>query len=52
MLFAVVAPFFTTYLIRTLAWKTILYDQSPVVERPQHARPHLRDGRVLATAAR
>src|SRR6201996_1237170 len=32
MLFGVVAPFFTTYLIRTLAWKTILADESPVTE--------------------
>jgi spermidine/putrescine transport system permease protein len=32
MLFAVVAPFFTTYLIRTIAWETILSDQSPVVD--------------------
>ena len=32
MLFAVVAPFFTTYLIRTLAWETILADDSPVTE--------------------
>jgi spermidine/putrescine transport system permease protein len=32
LLFAVVAPFFTTYLIRTLAWKTILADESPVTE--------------------
>ncbi len=32
MLFAVIAPFFTTYLIRTLAWETILSDESPVVE--------------------
>ena len=31
LLFAVVAPFFTTYLIRTIAWKTILSDDSPVV---------------------
>ena len=31
MLFAIVAPFFTTYLIRTLAWETILSDQSPVI---------------------
>jgi spermidine/putrescine transport system permease protein len=31
LLFAVIAPFFTTYLIRTLAWETILADQSPVV---------------------
>jgi len=32
MLFAVIAPFFTTYLIRTIAWETILSDQSPVVD--------------------
>ena len=32
LLFAEVAPFFTTYLIRTLAWKTILADESPVTE--------------------
>ncbi len=32
LLFAVIAPFFTTSLIRTLAWETILSDQSPVVE--------------------
>jgi spermidine/putrescine transport system permease protein len=32
LLFAVVAPFFTTYLIRTLAWVTILSDDSPVVD--------------------
>jgi spermidine/putrescine transport system permease protein len=32
LLFAVIAPFFTTYLIRTLAWETILSDQSPVVK--------------------
>jgi spermidine/putrescine transport system permease protein len=32
LLFAVVAPFFTTYLIRTIAWETILSDQSPAVD--------------------
>src|SRR5215216_3492637 len=32
MLFAIVAPFFTTYLIRTYAWQTILSDQSVVVK--------------------
>ncbi|HEY0318323.1 MAG TPA: ABC transporter permease [Solirubrobacterales bacterium] len=32
LLFAVIAPFFTTYLVRTLAWETILSDQSPVVK--------------------
>jgi spermidine/putrescine transport system permease protein len=31
LLFAVIAPFFTTYLIRTIAWQTILSDQSTVV---------------------
>src|SRR5687767_6498369 len=29
LLFAVVAPFFTTYLIRTIGWQTILSDDSP-----------------------
>ncbi len=47
MLFAVVAPFFTTYLIRTLAWKTMLDDQSPVVERAQHPRA---DHRTVASS--
>ncbi|MFE1438495.1 ABC transporter permease [Streptomyces sp. NPDC058739] len=28
----VIAPFFTSFLIRTLAWKTILADSGPVVE--------------------
>jgi spermidine/putrescine transport system permease protein len=32
LLFAVIAPFFTTYLIRTIAWQTILSDQSAVVD--------------------
>src|SRR6188508_1701848 len=32
MLLAVVAPFFTTYLIRTLAWETILSDNGVVVD--------------------
>jgi spermidine/putrescine transport system permease protein len=32
LLFAVVAPFFTSYLVRTIAWKTILSDQSPVTK--------------------
>jgi spermidine/putrescine transport system permease protein len=31
LLFAVIAPFFTTYLIRTIAWQTILSDDSGVV---------------------
>jgi spermidine/putrescine transport system permease protein len=32
LLLAVVAPFFVTYLIRTLSWYTILSDESPVVD--------------------
>jgi spermidine/putrescine transport system permease protein len=50
MLFAVVAPFFTTYLIRTIAWKTILDDNSVVVSllKTLHLVPQ--DGRVLATS--
>ena len=50
MLFAVVAPFFTTYLIRTLAWETILSDQSPVVHAMRTIGLIPGDGRVLATA--
>jgi spermidine/putrescine transport system permease protein len=49
MLFAVVAPFFTTYLIRTLAWETILSDQSPVVSVLK-SLGLASGGRVLATA--
>src|SRR5215212_344176 len=32
LLLIVVAPFFTTYLIRTIAWETILSDQSPALD--------------------
>ena len=49
LLFAVVAPFFTTYLIRTIAWKTILADQSPAVDVLQFLHLVPQDGRVLAT---
>jgi spermidine/putrescine transport system permease protein len=48
MLFAVVAPFFTTYLIRTIAWKTILADESPVTEF-LHAIGLAPSGHILAT---
>src|SRR3954451_25389837 len=48
MLFAVVAPFFTTYLIRTIAWETILSDESPVTE-VLHAIGLAPNGHVLAT---
>jgi spermidine/putrescine transport system permease protein len=49
-LFAVIAPFFTTYLIRTLAWETILSDESPVVSLLQTVGIVSNDGHVLATA--
>jgi spermidine/putrescine transport system permease protein len=50
MLFAVVAPFFTTYLIRTIAWETILSDQSPVVS-VLNTVGLTSNGRILSTAA-
>jgi spermidine/putrescine transport system permease protein len=49
LLFAVIAPFFTTYLIRTIAWKTILADASPIVDVLQFLAIVPDDGRVLAT---
>jgi spermidine/putrescine transport system permease protein len=49
MLFAVVAPFFTTYLIRTIAWKTILSDESPVTEF-LHTIGLAPSGHILATS--
>jgi spermidine/putrescine transport system permease protein len=50
LLFAVIAPFFTTYLIRTIAWKTILADSSPIVDVLQFLAIVPDDGRVLATS--
>jgi spermidine/putrescine transport system permease protein len=49
MLVMVIAPFFTSFLIRTLAWKLILADQGIVVHALQAL--HLLDpgGRLLAT---
>jgi spermidine/putrescine transport system permease protein len=48
LLLLVIAPFFTTYLIRTLAWETILSDQSPVVD-VLDTFGLTNNGRVLAT---
>jgi spermidine/putrescine transport system permease protein len=50
MLFAVVAPFFTTYLIRTIAWETILSDNGVVVNSLQSVGILGPDGRLLQTA--
>jgi spermidine/putrescine transport system permease protein len=49
MLFAVVAPFFTTYLIRTLSWETILSDQSPITEF-LHSVGLAPGGRIVGTS--
>jgi spermidine/putrescine transport system permease protein len=50
MLLAVVAPFFTTYLIRTISWVTILSDESPVLEVLKFLHIVGANGHVLATA--
>src|SRR3954451_9314868 len=50
MLLAVVAPFFTTYLIRTIAWETILSDNGFVVNTLQSVGLVSGNGRVLATS--
>ena len=48
-LFLVILPFFTSYLIRTLAWKIILADEGFVVAALQALRILSEDGRLLAT---
>ena len=50
LLFIVIAPFFTTYLIRTLAWQTILADQAPIVDFLKTIGVVAEDGRVLKTS--
>jgi len=50
-LLLVIAPFFVTYLIRTLAWETILADNGIVVHTLQHLGILGPDGRLLATSA-
>src|SRR3954447_14352098 len=49
LLLAVILPFFVTYLVRTLAWETILDDASPLVSVLQTLHLIPQDGRVLAT---
>ena len=51
LLLAVVAPFFTTYLIRTIAWTTILSDDSFIVEALSTLGLLGDQGRILATPA-
>jgi spermidine/putrescine transport system permease protein len=50
-LLLVIAPFFVTYLIRTLAWETILSDGGPVVGILRSLGVLAPDGRLLATSA-
>ena len=50
-LLLVIAPFFVTYLIRTLAWETILSDNGLVVRLLKDIHVLGADGRLLATSA-
>lgn len=49
MLVLVIAPFLTSFLLRTLAWRTILSDQGPVTSFLQAIAILPDDGRLLAT---
>jgi spermidine/putrescine transport system permease protein len=49
MLILVIAPFFTSFLLRTLAWRTILSDEGPVTSFLQTIAVLPEDGRLLAT---
>jgi spermidine/putrescine transport system permease protein len=49
LLFLVVAPFFTSFLLRTISWKIILGDESPILQA-MHLLPWVSaDFRLLAT---
>ncbi len=49
MLLLIILPFFTSYLVRTVAWQTILADQGWVAERLRDVGLLGDDGRLLAT---
>ena len=49
MLVLVIAPFFTSFLVRTLSWKLILADDGFVVDALQFLHLLGEDGRLLAT---
>jgi spermidine/putrescine transport system permease protein len=49
LLALVVLPFFTTYLIRTLAWKTLLFDNGPIVSILVHLHLLAKNGQILNT---
>jgi spermidine/putrescine transport system permease protein len=50
LLVLVIAPFFTSFLVRTLAWKSILADNGFVVQTMQALGLLADDGRLLATS--
>ena len=50
LLLVVILPFFTTYLVRTLSWETILEDDGVVVDTLQAVGILGPDGRLLATS--
>jgi spermidine/putrescine transport system permease protein len=50
MLVLVIAPFFTSFLVRTLAWKSILADNGFIVSALQALHILGPDGRLLATS--
>jgi spermidine/putrescine transport system permease protein len=50
LLLFLVAPFFVTYLIRTLAWETILADHGLVLRILRYLHIVSSDGRLLATS--
>jgi spermidine/putrescine transport system permease protein len=49
MLVLVIAPFFTSFLLRTLSWRTILSDEGPVTTVLKAVAILPDDGRLLAT---
>jgi spermidine/putrescine transport system permease protein len=50
MLVMVIAPFFTSFLVRTLAWKSILADNGFIVQSLKTVGLLADDGRLLATS--
>jgi spermidine/putrescine transport system permease protein len=50
LLLFIIGPFFVTYLIRTLAWETILADEGPVVRFLHYIGILGPDGRLLQTS--
>jgi len=50
MLVLVIAPFFTSFLIRTLSWKMLLADQGVLVDMLRFLQLPLPDDRLLQTA--